>query len=154
MFLFALAYAQQGGDNAVIVKGVTYLKVMNALLDSGYQIEKTDKDLGTATTKYQHLKRVEKEEQNLPIRTKGLMKGQPIMTMKLLEESRLYYAIKLRVKEDRTAIFSLLMYDSGDGHYSNKKKWDEMYSSVGGEMFTEITDFAKSLNSQITYAKL
>lgn len=37
--------------NTIVVKGVKFLDVCNALLDAGYTIEKKDTELGTAETK-------------------------------------------------------------------------------------------------------
>lgn len=43
---------QQKGDNLIIVKGVSFMQVCNALLDSGYSIEKKDDQLQTVKTEF------------------------------------------------------------------------------------------------------
>lgn len=43
---------QQKGDNAVLVKGVSFMQVCNSLLDAGYLIDKKDNDLQTVETKF------------------------------------------------------------------------------------------------------
>lgn len=44
--------SQQKGDNLILVKGVSFMQVCSALLDSGYSIEKKDDQLQTVKTEF------------------------------------------------------------------------------------------------------
>lgn len=54
LFLFAplIAISQSKGDNTIVVKGVGFLQVCNALLDAGYIIDKKDDGLQTVKTEF------------------------------------------------------------------------------------------------------
>lgn len=47
-----VSFSQQKKDNTITVKGIGFMQVCNALLDSGYMINKKDNDLQTAETKF------------------------------------------------------------------------------------------------------
>lgn len=52
-----VAFTSQGqkkGDNTIVVKGVGFMQVCNALLDDGYTIKKKDNDLYTAETDFKN----------------------------------------------------------------------------------------------------
>jgi hypothetical protein len=51
-FIITNCVAQNKGDNTILVKGVTFDQVVNALLDKGYKIDKLDKDFKTVKTEY------------------------------------------------------------------------------------------------------
>ena len=49
--------AQVKGDNTILVSGVTFKQVVNALLDEGFKIEKIDSNYNTVRTEWkEHVK--------------------------------------------------------------------------------------------------
>src|SRR5664279_2222581 len=59
LFLFSVIFlrAQEipKGANTLGIHGTTYSQVMNTLLDSGFKIDKSDKEFGTIKTEYRKL---------------------------------------------------------------------------------------------------
>jgi hypothetical protein len=135
VFLFGLAYAQEKNDNTIIVKGVSFEQVVNALLDSGYHIEKMDKEYRTIKTEYRELC-----DNCLP---------------------QLYFDIRVK---DSTATISGKWRSNLNGIFGLKTERDNNSAyifpiknekdKVPKKCFNKMNDFAKSLNGQITYAKL
>lgn len=54
LLLPLLAISQNKGDNTIMVKGVGFLQVCNALLDAGYIIERKDDTLQTVKTEFKN----------------------------------------------------------------------------------------------------
>lgn len=54
IFISVNTMAQSKGDNTITVKGVGFMQVCNALLDSGYLVKKKDNDLQTAETDFKN----------------------------------------------------------------------------------------------------
>lgn len=54
-FFVTFCKSQSKGDNTILVKGVTFDQVVNALLDSGYRIDKIQKDFKTVKTEYRDI---------------------------------------------------------------------------------------------------
>lgn len=52
VLLNSKCFSQTKGDNTIAVKGVGFMQVCNALLDSGYLVKKKDNDLQTAETDF------------------------------------------------------------------------------------------------------
>jgi hypothetical protein len=52
LLLPTLCFAQNKGDNTIFVKGITFEKVVNTLLDSGFTVDKIDKDFKTVKTQF------------------------------------------------------------------------------------------------------
>ena len=80
-------------SKTIIVKGVSFLQVCNALLDSGYAIEKKDNELQTAATEAKQYPKLWNATYKINIRVKdsvaylsgtftgangGLFKGEPV----------------------------------------------------------------------------
>ena len=118
--------------NVIIVKNISFLRICNSLLDSGYNIHKKDNELMTAETDQRHYPKYWNAT----------------------------YCIKIRVKDSTAYISGEFTAPPGGGLFYNeiaKNRTDKTgktkLKSVDGYVFTIIDSFAHSLSSQITYAK-
>lgn len=129
-----LAYSQGKGDNTVIVKGVGFLQVCNALLDAGFIIDKKDDGLQTAKTEFKT--------------GKGKNKW-----MKLL--------LTVRVKDSSVIITGQWYNTMGIGSkilgqeqtIENSTYKIENTSGNPKACFKEMKNFALSLNKPVEYSK-
>lgn len=109
----------------IIVTGVSFLQVCNALLDSGYTIDKKDNELQTVTT----------EARDYP---------------KLWNAK---YTINIRVKDSTAYITgkSINPVMPDDLEYLTNKKGQPFSKSLYTYPFLLINDFAKAFNKEIQY---
>lgn len=124
--------SQNNNDNIIKVKGVDFIQVANALLDSGYYIEKKDSEL-------------------LTIKTEAKQYPQFWNAM---------YTINIRIK-DSTAYISGTFTAPPDGSLFKdetitclkNKKGILQTKSLSGYAFSLLDTFAKSLKGEISYLK-
>jgi len=114
--------------NTIIVKGVNFKEVCNALLDSGYTIDKKDNDLQTAST----------EPKSYP------------------KYWNLKYVISIRIK-DSSAYISGKIYGSpllnNEPIFNHCKKNGETYpKSAYGYPFILLNNFALGFKKEIFYS--
>lgn len=131
--LFSFSQGVLPNANTIIVGHVNFMRVCNALLDSGYVIEKKDNDLMTVTT----------GNKQYPNRWNAV------------------YSIYIRVKDSTAYISGTFTAPPGGGLFKNEpiknycnKKGETKAGSIGGYPFIIIDKFAHSLGSDINYAKL
>ena len=118
--------------NTILVKNVRFIDVCNALLDSGYTIEKKDNDLQTVETAIRQYPKYWNAT----------------------------YVVHVRIK-DSTAYFSATYTASpGGGLFYNEpvvnltnKKGITFKKSADGYIFLLLNDFALSFNKEISYLK-
>ena len=125
-------------SNTILIKGVQYSTIINALLDKGFTIEKSDSVYKTAQTNYMNWK------------------------MPNGKESIDDWCIIVRVKND-TAIIKGKWYSyiGLTRHLGESKKepgpgdiYDAEYTwGANKKIFESLNDFAKKLNGEITYTK-
>jgi hypothetical protein len=119
--------------NTITARNVTFLKVCNSLLDSGYVISKKDNDLLTVSTEsrqYPHLWNAT-------------------------------YKLSIRIKDSCAYITGTLTAPPGGGLFYNEpiknftnKKGETKTKSIGGYIFLVMDSFARSLSPEVTYLKL
>jgi hypothetical protein len=114
--------------NVIIVKGVDFKEVCNALLDSGYTIDKKDNDLQTAST----------EAKSYP------------------KYWDLKYVVNIRIK-DSSAYISGKIYGSSlinnEPTYNHCKKNGESYpKSAYGYPFILLNNFALGFKKEVSYS--
>lgn len=119
--------------NTIIVKGVSFLRVCGALLDSGYTIDTKDNDLMTATT----------ASRQYP---------------KFWNAS---YKVHIRIKDSTVLISGVFTSPPGGGLFMNEpvrnrtnSKGETKAKSIDGCIFLLLDSFARGLSSDVTYAKL
>lgn len=135
LFLFAplIATSQRKGDNTIVVKGVGFLQVCNALLDAGYTIEKKDNELQTAKTELR-------------------------LYPKLWNA---YYSIQIRIKDSAALITGSITGPQKTGgifkddpiEYLTNKKGKTLDKSISGLGFSILKDFALSFKKPVEYSK-
>lgn len=133
LLLPAAARGQTLSDATVIIaKGVSFERVCNALLDSGYAIEKKDNDLMTVRT----------ENRQYPNKWNAT------------------YLINIRIKDSSAYISGTFTAPPGGGLFKNEpirnwtnRKGETKTSSLGGYPFVILDAFAHGLSGQIAYAK-
>lgn len=54
LIISTICQGQAKGDNTITVKGVGFMQVCNALLDSGYNVKKKDNDLQTVESDFKN----------------------------------------------------------------------------------------------------
>jgi len=116
--------------NTILVHGVTFAGVCNALLDSGYKISKKDNDLQT----------VETEERHYPNKWNAT------------------YRIEIRIKDSVAIITALFTAPPGGGlflnepaFYRTKKNGEPQLESLQTVAFLSVNRFATSLSRDVSY---
>jgi hypothetical protein len=129
-------FGQAKGDNVIYAKNVSFTQVVNALLDSGYVIDKIDKDFFTVTTKYKSFPPV--------FKTKKSLLGQAFYDI----------ALDIRVK-DSVAIIKGRALVSSDSYsnieYNNKGYYN---AKLMGISWNQMDSFVRSLSSSVTYGTI
>lgn len=127
----SLCLSQPKGAKTIIVKGVGFFEICNALLDSGYVIEKKDNELQTAVTELRVYPRY----------------------------FNAYYKINIRVK-DSTAYISGSFTGPGKtgGLFKDEpienminKKGKVLKTSISGYPFSLLYEFAASFKKEIDF---
>jgi len=128
-----LCYCQNAPKNAktIVIKNVSFLQVCNALLDSGYTIEKKDNDLQTAKTELREYDKY----------------------------WNAYYSINIRVKDSIVYISGLLTGPGKTGGLFKdepitnqvNKKGETLYKSLFGYAFLKLYNFAQSFKKEIEF---
>jgi len=118
--------------NTIIIKGVSFEQVVNNLLDSGFKIDKIDKEYHTVKTEYRKVCTDCVPELYLDVRVKDSI---ATITGKWKSTANLFFPA---TTNENAYIFEI------------KNERDK----VPKRCFAIMNNFAKALNSQISYSKL
>lgn len=120
------------GANVILIKGVNFLSVCNALLDSGYVIAQKDNDLMTART----------EDRKYPRGWNAV------------------YHIEIRIKDSVAYVSGKFTAPPGGGLFKDEpisnvtnKRGEPKRNSLAGIPFELMNTFAQGLGRSISYAK-
>lgn len=131
LLLFLSVQAQGKGDKTIIVNGVGFLQVCNALLDSGYVLDRKDNELQTAKTEYKMYERGWNAAYSISVRVKDSVAyisgtfNAPGMTGGLFKDDPVTAQIN--------------------------KKGELIWKSLGGYPFLRLKQFAESFNKDLRY---
>lgn len=132
LFLSGYSFGQIPKDaNTILVKGVSFSEVCNALLDSGYVIDKKDNDLQTARTESKQYPKYWNARYVLNIRVK---------------DSIAY------ISGTFTGADGALFKDDPISNHSNRKG-ETLPKSIYGYPFLLMKNFALSFNKPVEYRK-
>ena len=140
VFLFGLAHGQQKGDNTILVKGIPYEQIIGMLLTDKYLIDhENDSEIVT--------KPIEFVEQ----KTQSIKKYSVIIDIKYKEASKV---ASITGKYNYSILINNIFGPTLNGADFKPVANIESKSSYIRKSFMVMDSFAKSLNGQITYAKL
>ena len=141
-----VAYSQMIPPKAktIVVKGVTFTEVLNALLDKGYGIEKKDTDLQTARTEAIKYPRYWNGAYKINVRVKD---STAYFTgiYKCPYDTQLFSGALAQNEKDKPWDVSDFIY-----HATNKKGETQAKHMIGYP-FLLMNDFVKGLGKQLEY---
>jgi hypothetical protein len=136
--LFAISQEPQKGDNTIVVNGVGFTQIKNALLDSGYFIAEQNADDGTIVTKARNA-------------DNGRIFGQRL--------DRYHIIIYVRVKDSVATFREDYDFKTGEGNReSDRSDFKEVTywkskGSVPYHLFEQMDAIAKGFGRPLVYLK-